>query len=415
LDAIAKGDIGKLVELTKAGVAGAVEGLTNTLSGISGGSSGTISGPQGNTNAALQALQFGSPEAIQSPGLSGNFRPDINAALIQQSQLQQLGPLAGSQFQGANRDLLNQLLMNSQGKGAPSPAELMLQAEREKILNAQMGLAASMTGRDLPAAQRQILQQQAIGQQQAALQSAILRAEEQQDAQQAYAQALQQSQSQELARQGLQTDISKANQAQALQMASANQQAQQAAGLKTADIEAANRQFGANQQMDVLKTNVATTQQDRALQAQIAQAQAQNATELEKQRMSAQAQSDAADKAMRAAIAGSVISGLSSAGAKAAAASDKNLKFDMQKVSKKDISEFFKAMKPTSYKYKNSQWGEGDRVGFIMQDIENTKLGKQISRKVIEDGKEYKGYDKDGLQGILLAALAYEAKKKGSK
>ena len=86
------------------------------------------------------------------------------------------------------------------------------------------------------------------------------------------------------------------------------------------------------------------------------------------------------------------------------ASSDERVKKDIKDVKASDVDEFLKALKSKSFKYKNGK-GDSDpkaKIGFIMQDIEKTKLGKEMSRKT-EDGM--KAYDTQSLQGVTLAAL----------
>lgn len=80
--------------------------------------------------------------------------------------------------------LLTALQAQAAGTGGPSPAELLIKNQQEQNLQRQLALAASLSGRELPAAQRQIMQNQAIGSQQASQQAALQRAQEQLAAQQ---------------------------------------------------------------------------------------------------------------------------------------------------------------------------------------------------------------------------------------
>lgn len=92
------------------------------------------------------------------------------------------------------------------------------------------------------------------------------------------------------------------------------------------------------------------------------------------------------------------------------AASDERVKTDINEVSKEDVKEFLSAIKPKSYKYKDTSkpgTSEGERVGFMLQDVQNTKLGKKITRRA-PDGTLM--YDRDNLHGIILAALAHSVK-----
>lgn len=98
--------------------------------------------------------------------------------------------------------------------------------------------------------------------------------------------------------------------------------------------------------------------------------------------------------------------GMKAGGSIAAMMSDERGKKDISNVTKADLKEFFGAIKPKFFKYKdqnNPLTAPGERVGFMLQDVQNTKLGKLITRKT-KDGTLV--YDKDNLNGIILAAFA---------
>ena len=87
------------------------------------------------------------------------------------------------------------------------------------------------------------------------------------------------------------------------------------------------------------------------------------------------------------------------------AMSDERQKKDVSKISSEEINEFLSAVSPKKFKYKDdskSGTAGGDRVGFMAQDVENTSLGKRLITE--KDG--VKMFDKDNLDGIILAALA---------
>lgn len=85
--------------------------------------------------------------------------------------------------------------------------------------------------------------------------------------------------------------------------------------------------------------------------------------------------------------------------------SDETTKEEISKVSNNDINEFLDAADLYEYKYKprfvRNKEERGKKLGFMMQDVDNTKVGKIISRDV--DGK--KGYDPQSLQMVLLEAV----------
>jgi hypothetical protein len=96
----------------------------------------------------------------------------------------------------------------------------------------------------------------------------------------------------------------------------------------------------------------------------------------------------------------------------AAMMSDERSKKSISNLSDQDIQDFLKAVKPKTFKYKNEERegaAPGQRIGFILQDVAHTKVGKAIQGPETDDG--LMTYDKDNLQGVLLAALSSLAKK----
>ena len=97
--------------------------------------------------------------------------------------------------------------------------------------------------------------------------------------------------------------------------------------------------------------------------------------------------------------------GIKGAGAAVTMMSDGDKKKQKQSITIDDLQEFFGAVKPKTFKYKdpNEQGAlPGERVGFIAQDVKDTKLGQDL---VSERDDGTLQYDPDNLQGILLAAL----------
>lgn len=91
--------------------------------------------------------------------------------------------------------------------------------------------------------------------------------------------------------------------------------------------------------------------------------------------------------------------------------SDERVKKDIKSISDDEIEEFLGALKPKSFRYREPGTpgqGTGDRAGFVLQDVADTKIGKAITRKT-DDGKLY--VDRDNLDGVILAALSSFAKK----
>jgi hypothetical protein len=107
--------------------------------------------------------------------------------------------------------------------------------------------------------------------------------------------------------------------------------------------------------------------------------------------------------------------GIKAAGTAAMMMSDGDKKREKKSVSEDDLQEFFAAVKPKTFKYKDpSEPGAlpGLRVGFIAQDVKDTDLGKDL---VSEDDEGTLRYDTENLQGILLAALKEMGMGKGGK
>jgi hypothetical protein len=99
---------------------------------------------------------------------------------------------------------------------------------------------------------------------------------------------------------------------------------------------------------------------------------------------------------------GQVGQGLMGAGSTIATKSDKRAKKDIKEFNTDEIDQFLAALKPKKFKYKEGHGAPGEKIGFIMQDIEKSKAGKAVAAPT-EDGM--KGYDAQSLQGLTLAAL----------
>ncbi len=86
----------------------------------------------------------------------------------------------------------------------------------------------------------------------------------------------------------------------------------------------------------------------------------------------------------------------------AAALSDRRLKHSIGLMTRGDIIEFFKAVNPVTYQYIDGKGPKGTKAGLILQDVENTQLGKILVKK---DENGYLCYDPNDLLGILLGAI----------
>lgn len=113
--------------------------------------------------------------------------------------------------------------------------------------------------------------------------------------------------------------------------------------------------------------------------------------------------------AQKSAKDGQIINGIAGLGAAGLMASDKRVKKEIKSINPKDIEEFMLAVKPKSFKYKGS---DEKKQGFIMQDILDTKIGKEIAR---QDNTGVLGFDPQSLQGVMLAAISELSKEKKDK
>jgi hypothetical protein len=95
-------------------------------------------------------------------------------------------------------------------------------------------------------------------------------------------------------------------------------------------------------------------------------------------------------------------------------ASDERKKKNVKSTDDVDLDTFLATIQPKKFKYKNPADGEGDRTGVMAQDLLKSKLGQEA---VVQTDDGMLGYDKDKMQGIMLAALKHLSdkidKKKG--
>jgi hypothetical protein len=120
--------------------------------------------------------------------------------------------------------------------------------------------------------------------------------------------------------------------------------------------------------------------------------------------MTNQAQANADRQAQK--DAGTINAGGQIVGSILGAVSDERAKKDIKSIEKGEIEEFLKAIEPKKFKYKEPHKPgrePGERLGFMLQDVEDTSLGKKIISKD-QDGTM--SYDRDNLNGIILAALS---------
>jgi len=161
-----------------------------------------------------------------------------------------------------------------------------------------------------------------------------------------------------------------------------NVQGQQ--GISNQNVDSGNQQQQYNQNLEQQRYDNSVAQTDRN-----AGVYSENAANLSKQ---------AADETKaKANMVGNVVK------VGATAMSDERVKNHIDTIPVKDVEEFFDAVKPKSYNYNDSEHGEGRRLGLMLQDVQDTKLGKAMIRPT--DGG-YMAYDKDNLMGIMLAGIA---------
>ena len=207
----------------------------------------------------------------QFTGQTSDLFGAIDPFTVQAIEAQKAAQMAGvadigigdpSQFLAQQANLAG-ILQGQVAGTQPSLAQAQLTAERDRMLNQQAALAASMSGRALPAAQRQLAQQAATSQQQLGQQAAILRAQEQQAAQQQLAQLLGTARGQDLQREGLGLTAAQANQQAALETQKANLLAEQ---------EAARQDLMAQTRAAELGLQAQTQSADAALQRELGKA-----------------------------------------------------------------------------------------------------------------------------------------------
>lgn len=87
----------------------------------------------------------------------------------------------------------------------------------------------------------------------------------------------------------------------------------------------------------------------------------------------------------------------------AMAFSDERLKTEIEPISKEDLDELRKTIKPYIYKYTSEDYGKGEWVGVMAQDLEKTKLGKSL---VVENEDGFKMVDLGKVGSLFLATLA---------
>lgn len=83
--------------------------------------------------------------------------------------------------------------------------------------------------------------------------------------------------------------------------------------------------------------------------------------------------------------------------------SDERLKKDIKPISKADLNQLRRSIKPYLFRYKSEDHGAGEWAGVMAQDLQKSKLGRLV---VFEDENGNLALDQKKLTSLLLAALA---------
>jgi hypothetical protein len=319
--------------------------LANNLGGL-GGMGGGGMGGGGPLNIDPRAYMLASANrniANQDiMNLQGNI-PNVQAAQAQ---------MGADPRNMGQREQSIQLLSDAAMGQMPSRAEQMLQEQTDQAIGAYKAQLLGDPNMNPALAQKMAGQNAAQMQAQAGRQMGQLRADEMAQARGQLAGAVQGFQGQDLQRAGQEQQLNLANMQATNQMGQFNagnvMQAHQLAE------EMRNRGFG---------QDLAESQGMREFES----------TKLQKYMADQNAAASAA--AGKRQMLGASISGLATLGA--AAFSDQTLKEDIKK-GDGEISEFLDALNAYKFKYKNKDIGDGDYTGFMAQDAEKSRVGKEM-------------------------------------
>jgi hypothetical protein len=95
--------------------------------------------------------------------------------------------------------------------------------------------------------------------------------------------------------------------------------------------------------------------------------------------------------------------GMAGMASMAAMFSDERLKENISEVSKSDLQEMKKHLKPYMFNYKSDEFGQGDWIGIMAQDLEKSKLGKTV---VFDDENGNKKVNIQKLFSLVVADWA---------
>lgn len=86
--------------------------------------------------------------------------------------------------------------------------------------------------------------------------------------------------------------------------------------------------------------------------------------------------------------------------------SDERLKKNIKEIQKSDLEEMKSHLRAYAFNYINSDYGKGDWIGVMAQDLEKSKLGKIL---VVENEKGEKTIDQRKVLSLFLATMAEAA------
>lgn len=396
------------------------------------------------TNLNNQSSKISNQRAAQTNGARANTP---SASLVAMAHTPQASAVANSSNVNVNQqgfnaqaENLKQLQAQSQGQGPAAQAvQMQTQQATNQGLNAQLAMAGSMRGGNAGEALRQASVGQAQVTGQAANQAAMntLQSEQQGITNAGTVAGAMQGESLQSAQQQQQNQQFNAGatntqglQSQQLQQqtALANQQSTNAQGLQTQQLQQqtalANQQSTntanlANQQAN----NQWQTQQDQMIsQLQASGMSIEQAQEQANISMAEYATGSAADQYAAqqghaisqqnadTSSANAAISGISTAadvGTKIAeAASDKRVKKDIKK-GDKETSDFLSHLSAKSWNYKDpDKHGIGRHLGVMAQDLEKSKLGRDMVSEG-DDGVKMVNYGGAKGMAAIVASMAY--------
>ncbi len=345
-------------------------------------------------NAQTQANKAKIDAMIDSLGERENSTmraSQVDARLGQTGNISQAAPDATAAKQNA---LLDSIAAAANGQG-PSAANATLQSATDRNLAASLAQASAAGGS--PAAMRQAAFNRALITQDAAAQSAAVRANEIATARGQASDLSQGIRGQDLATRGQNIGMQDANANRAVQVGLANAGMAQDAS-KTNLLSGAEQQRARDELIQRYRTQGFTLDEAQR-QADIQQTQfnAKLLADQEAARRGVAAQNNASASQAGAATVGAI------AATAAAAASDKRAKKNV-KDGDDGIGAFLDSLSAKEYDYKDTaKHGEGRRTGIMAQDLEKSDVGKRLVSPA-DDGTKMVDINKSVMAS--LAALS---------